>query len=124
MTRLRLGRAAAAAVTVVFLLPGTASGATKVIKGTNSDRWMPSHRYIERGDRITWTNPSDKMHDVFKWKGDWKRGFLAELEPGDKVSKRFTRAGNYYFRCAIHSSIVDRQCRGMCGIVHVAKPSG
>lgn len=106
----------------VFAVAGAAGAATKRVKAGADDRWRPAHPYILKGDRVVWKNPDTEVHDIYKYKGAWKKGYLARrMEPGDRFRKTFKRVGNYYFRCARHSSMVDRRCKGMCGIVHVGQ---
>lgn len=107
---------------LVLALATAAFGATYRIRATEDDRWRPAHRFILKGDRIVWSNPDTRWHDIYKYQGHWSRGYLVpRLEPGERYAKRFRRVGNYYFRCARHSSLVEGRCRGMCGIIHVTR---
>lgn len=106
----------------VFALAGVAPAATQRVRAGGDDKWRPAHSYIAKGDAVVWTNPDTKVHDVYRYKGPWEDGYLVRrLEPGDRFRKTFKEAGNYLFRCARHSSMVEGQCKGMCGIVHVVQ---
>ncbi len=124
--RRRLRVLAGCLAVLTALLPpfaSTSRAATTRIRATGDDRWRPAHVFIVRGDRIVWRNPTERLHDLYKWKGRWKRGYLdRRLKPDERFVKRFRHTGNYYFRCVRHSSIVDGVCRGMCGIIHVRRP--
>ena len=107
--------------TIVVGLVGGAAGIalaeTYRVRATDYDTWRPAHRYITRGDRIVWRNPTNRPHDVRAYGGNWT--FYRVLGSGERTGKRFWRAGTYRYRCARHSSMVDGRCEGMCGIVHV-----
>jgi plastocyanin len=95
---------------------GGAVAATSRIRASG-ERWRPVHTFIDKGDRVTWRNPTSRTHDV-KGYGGWS--FSKVLPPGTSVSRRFRSHGTYKFRCVRHSAIVGGACRGMCGLIHVS----
>ena len=101
---------------VVLAVAGIASAETFKVKAKAGDKWGPVHTYIGKGDKVVWTNPTDKKHDVSAI-GDWS--FSKTLAPGDQASRKFPDTGTFRYRCARHSAMVDGKCEGMCGIVHV-----
>jgi plastocyanin len=119
----RVSIALVAAVLLVLLVAPSVVGATYRIRATDNDTWRPAHRFIEKGDRIVWKNPTNARHDIFKYRGKWRRGYLdRNFQPGETVGKRLRKRGNYYYRCRIHSAVFDGSCQGMCGRIHVVAP--
>jgi plastocyanin len=112
-------RALAAALGASLLVGSAAAAlaATSTIKA-KGERWRPFHTYIGRGDRVRWTNPTSRTHDVKAYGGGWSLSTV--LSPGESVTKRFRQRGTYKYRCVRHSAIVNRQCQGMCGLIHVS----
>lgn len=111
------------ALAIVLLAP-VAAGDTRRFKaqGCREDpHWEPRVRRITKGDRIVWKNPTDCEHTVTAWKGRWSKD--TTLEPGERTTKRFRRAGRFKFRCMTpgHSIVEDGVCRGMCGKVRVRR---
>jgi plastocyanin len=97
-------------------LTGIAVGATSRVRASG-ERWRPKHDYIGRGDRVRWTNPTSRTHDIKAYGGGWRYSKI--LPPGSQATKRFRQRGTYKYRCVRHSAIVGGKCRGMCGFVHV-----
>ena len=89
------------------------------VKATDERRWNPATRHISKGDRVRWRNPTNLTHTVTAYGGGWSKN--ESLSPGERTRFRFTKRGRYTYRCmtAGHSSIVDGECQGMCGVVHV-----
>jgi plastocyanin len=112
------GRLAAVTLAGALLLGavGTAAAATSTVKA-RGDRWRPVHTYIGKGDRVTWKNPTSRVHDLKAYGGGWSFGEV--LSPGESVSRRFRQLGTYKYRCVRHSAIVGGKCQGMCGLIHV-----
>jgi plastocyanin len=102
-------------VALAVSLMGVALAATKNVRA-RGERWRPVHTYIGTGDKVRWTNPTSRTHDI-KGYGGWRLSKI--LPPGSSVQKRFSSRGTYRFRCVRHSAIVGGRCQGMCGIVHV-----
>ena len=85
-----------------------------------SERWRPAHLFITEGDRVVWKNPDDRRHNVVAYGGGW--AFNEMLQPGEQTRRVFeVRPGGdpYAYRCTLHSAIVDGECDGMCGLIHV-----
>jgi plastocyanin len=101
------------------LMLGNVTGtmaATKKVRA-KGEKWRPVHTYIGRGDRVRWTNPTNKVHDLKAYGRGWK--YTKILQPGQKATKRFKKRGTFKYRCVRHSAIVSGKCRGMCGLIHV-----
>jgi plastocyanin len=100
---------------VILSLAGVALAATRTVRA-RGERWKPVHTYIGKGDKVRWTNPTSKTHDI---KGSGGLRISEVLSPGESVSKKFGRLGTFRFRCVRHSAMVSGKCQGMCGLVHV-----
>ncbi|HEV3472524.1 MAG TPA: plastocyanin/azurin family copper-binding protein [Actinomycetota bacterium] len=113
------------ALGLVALLASTAPGATFRVRASGSPgsfAWDPDFRHITKGNRIKWTNPTDYTHRVVAYKGRWSK--RTTIAPGEATTKRFRRAGAYYYRCTRtgHSTLSsDGTCNGMCGEIHVTR---
>jgi plastocyanin len=107
------------AVVMVVMLAVTAVAITKTTRAASGNRWKPKRIEIHRGDRVRWRNPTNRVHDVTAWGGNWR--FSEVLSPGERVRKRFRSRGTFKFRCARHSGIVGGKCQGMCGVVKVTR---
>jgi plastocyanin len=120
MTILKARRLAVVLVAgAVSLLPaGASQSATSRVKATDSRTWSPDFRHIGPGNRIVWKNPTSARHTLTAWKGRWSKD--VSLAPGERTAKKFKRKGQYYYRCTIHSTVIDGDCNGMCGLIHVA----
>ena len=85
--------------------------------------WDPAEVSIARGEKVTWTNPTDAAHHVTAWEGKWDAA--EHLDMGSKVTLRFKKPGVYKYWCDIlgHADIVfvgtERVCVGMCGVIRV-----
>jgi plastocyanin len=104
------------AILMVVVMAVAALAITKRVRATSDRRWRPKHTYINRGDKVRWTNPTGRTHDVTAY-GGWS--FSRVLSPGESAIRTFNSRGTFRFRCVRHSGIVSGRCRGMCGIVHV-----
>lgn len=102
-------------VLLALSLVGVAAAATKTVRA-KGEKWRPVHTYIGKGDKVRWTNPTSKTHDI-KGYGGWSYSKI--LRPGDDATRKFGQRGTFRFRCVRHSAIVGGKCQGMCGIVHV-----
>lgn len=116
------------ALVLSLVLPGSASGAPAVIKATQFDDWSPFKTVITKGGKVVWKNPTtDGHHELKSYKGpsNISGGWLPlkALHPGATYKKTFKKKGRFYFRCPIHSTLVDGECGGMCGFVKVRAPS-
>jgi plastocyanin len=103
-------------VALVLSLAGVAVGATSRVRA-KGERWRPKHTYIGRGDRVRWTNPTSRTHDIKAYGGGWS--FSKILSPRSSATRRFRQRGTFKYRCVRHSAIVSGKCQGMCGLIHV-----
>jgi plastocyanin len=119
MTKPRFRRTVLALTAGGLLLgvSGVGVADTAKVKARSNDTWKKVHTYIEKGDRVKWSNPDSEMHDVTFYRGS---SFSAQLPPGDTVKKKFRKKGTALYRCTVHSGIVDGGCQGMCAFVHVS----
>ena len=110
-----------AVVSVVVALGVAATGValadTMTVKATSTDKWNPTHAYIGKGDVIRWRNPTGKKHDIRAYGKNWT--YHRELAPGTVRRRQFNAIGTFKYRCTYHSAIIDGQCKGQCGWVHV-----
>jgi plastocyanin len=118
MAKRRFRRTVQALVAGCLLLgtAGTVVADTAKVRARGNDTWKKVHTYIEKGDRVKWTNPDSEQHDVTFYRGST---FSTQLPPGDTARKKFRKKGTALYRCTIHSGIVDGSCQGMCAFVHV-----
>ena len=105
-------------VALLLLIAGSSPAASFGVRA-EGERWKPAHRYVTKGDRVVWRNPTKRIHDVTAYGGNWSK--KAILDPGERTSKRFSSRGKFTYRCVRHSAMVDGQCDGMCGVIHVRK---
>ena len=115
----RLAVGAAAAVAVVGLAAPSLGDTTRVkaVKNDNGKyRWVKDFVTINEGDKVVWRNPTNVNHTVTFYKGATKN---TTIGPDERTSKTFKSAGPKYYRCTIHSTLNDGDCKGMCGHVHV-----
>lgn len=102
---------------VIFGLIGAAVADTFRVRATSENRWKPKHRYITKGDRIMWRNPTSRSHNIRAYGGNWS--YSRSLPPGERRAKRFRKRGTFRYRCTLHSTLSSGRCDGMCGVVHV-----
>ena len=121
MTKRLMVLALAVAAVFVFAAPSLGDTYRFRASGTGSgSTWQPDTRHAARGDRIVWKNPTNAAHNVVAYSNNWEKDTF--LNPGERTSKRFRRAGTYKFRCTLngHSHLADNgACHGMCGKVVV-----
>ena len=116
--------ALALALGTMLVLTGTSVADTFRVKMAGSFpnfRYQPDVRHIVKNDRIKFKNPnSQPSHTVTAYGGNWS--YDRTLSSGERVFKKFRRAGTFKFRCRFHSQMVDGQCNGMCGKARVHRP--
>ncbi len=103
-------------------LPLTSFADHTVVKATADDKWNASYNHVAPGTRVVWKNPDrlSEVHDVSAYGGGWDK--QVTLSPGEQTAKRFSSVGTYKYRCRLHSTKRrGEQCRGMCGVIHVAR---
>lgn len=101
---------------VLLSSAGVALAATAKVRA-KGEKWKPLHTYIARNDKVRWTNPTSKVHDIKAYGGGWT--FSTVLDPGESATRRFKQRGTFKYRCVRHSAIVGGKCQGMCGLIHV-----
>ena len=121
---LRLGAVTVAASIALVGLSGVAGG-REVIKAVENDsggwEWAPATVHdAHKGEKAIWRDTSGVSHTVKFYKGKYK-GVVLNLPANESVSKRMRKTGFHRYRCTIpgHSTMVDGDCNGMCGAIHV-----
>lgn len=110
-------KAMALAAAAVALLAAPGAGAPPTVEATNDNTWEPRLVSVQKGTRVRFSNTSDGLHDLKRYKGPWKSGTVITMYPEDAWTYRFTKPGTYKYRCVIHSEMADGRCTGMCGKV-------
>ena len=119
-TRVQFGLVASLVVAALAFPAMSWSGPVRV-KTTSTDRWNPGFQHVVPGTRVVWVNPErhDQRHDLTAYGGNWSKSVT--LAPGERTGKRFDREGTYEYFCRLHGDRSDGECRGMCGVIHVAR---
>ena len=104
----------------LFLAPTPSLGDTFRVRATDDNTWRPAVREIHKGDKVVWRNPSDRLHNVTAYGGNWNKSSM--LPPGGSTGKRFRKRGTYKYYCTLHGDVDNGQCEGMCGKVVVRRP--
>ena len=109
----------ALALVALVVLAGPSPADTFRVRATSERTWKPAFRHISKGDRIVWKNPTSGTHSVVAYSGPWSKN--STLPPGERTRFRFRKNGSYKYRCTRpgHSSLVNGECNGMCGEIHV-----
>ena len=84
-----------------------------VITGTSAaveivdNRFKPQDIIISPGTTVTWTNNGSLPHDVTEQKAEDQRTFASDtMSKGDTFVRKFETAGDYYYYCTIHHSMI------------------
>jgi len=113
----KLSMLAASTLLAVSLLaggaaqPAHATVVTKVVKMTNTLRFMPMTITIHKGDRIKWKNVSTGGLQHTTTSRHWNSGALS---PGQTFVHTFRTIGTFRYHCTFHSA------EGMTGKIIVA----
>ncbi len=107
------------ALAAVVALAGPSPADTLRVRATSQNTWNPDFRHINPGDRIVWKNPTSRRHTVTAYSGGWSKD--TTIRPGERTRFTFRSTGSYLYRCTRHSSLVNGECNGMCGEIHVAR---
>jgi plastocyanin len=94
---------------VAALLLGPAAALAAEVGMTNTS-FVPSLVKIKDGGKVVWTNGSGVRHNVKGTSSNWPSGKIT-LDPGERASIRFRKAGRYTYTCTLHG--------GMDGTVRV-----
>jgi plastocyanin len=100
---------------LVLSFAGTAQ-AREVVRATDN-QFRPARVTVSVGERVIWRNTGNNAHTVTAYSRNWNKD--STIFSGDSTSRTFSAAGVYKYRCRFHSSLVGRQCTGMCGKVTV-----
>jgi len=117
-TYLRIWLVLALACTAVVALPATSMSGKVRIKATSNRTWNPDFKGVKKGTKVIWKNPTGIRHNVIAYGGGWSKN--SDISPGGRTAKRFKKNGAYDYRCRFHSTLVNGDCNGMCGHVHVS----
>ena len=108
----------ALACVALVALPATSIGGKVRIKATSNRTWNPDFKGVQKGTKVIFKNPTGVTHNVTAYRGDWSKN--TDIAPGSRTRKVFKKNGAFYYRCRFHSTLVDGDCNGMCGHIHVS----
>ena len=113
---------AVTALALMFVMPSSQAESFRVKAAGNESEgwsWQPASRQVSVGDRVVWTNPTDKTHTVTAYGKGWSKN--SPVSPGERTKFVFKKSGRFKYRCMTsgHSVISDGKCVGMCGKVVV-----
>jgi plastocyanin len=74
---------------------------THRVRMVDGNAFRPGRITIARGDRVRWVNRASVTHTTTSNGGLWNE----TLQPGERFSRRFRRAGSFGYRCTIHSGM-------------------
>ena len=120
MTRRILVSAFALVALVLLAVPAPAdTSRVRMVGSPGSFKYSPDFQHINKGDRIVWKNATGSTHTVTAYKGRWSKN--TTVPAGERTAFKFRRNGAYSYRCTQqgHSSLVNGECNGMCGEIHV-----
>jgi plastocyanin len=115
---IRIPLVLALAAVAILAIPATSIGGKTRIRATSNRTWNPDFKGVKKGTKVIFKNPTNLTHNVTAYKGDWSKN--TDISPGSKTSKVFRKNGAFYYRCRFHSTLVDGDCDGMCGHIHVS----
>lgn len=78
---------------------GTAAQRVRMVDG---NRFRPPTLTISRGTRVRWVNADNVSHTTTSNTGIW----AATLSPGERFARRFRRAGEFDYRCTLHTGMI------------------
>lgn len=117
---IRRGVVALCALGAVAAFAAPSMGGTTTVKAAGSNGawiWSKTSVDVTKGGKVAWKNPTFVPHTVTFYKGGITSS--VRIDPGESTSKAFNKAGSFYYRCKMHSSITDGACAGMCARVKV-----
>ena len=74
---------------------------THRVRMVDGNVFRPGRITIARGDRVRWVNRASVTHTTTSNGGRWNE----TLQPGERFSRRFRRAGSFGYRCTIHAGM-------------------
>ena len=105
--------AATAIALVVPALPAEANvsrrgmgtlGTVARVRMVDGNRFRPPTLTVARGTRVRWVNRDNVSHTTTSNTGLWGE----TLSPGERFVRRFRRAGEFNYRCTIHTGMNGR----------------
>jgi plastocyanin len=79
-------------------------GTVERVRMVDGDRFRPATLTVARGTRVRWMNADNVSHTTTSNTGIWS----ATLSPGERFARRFRRAGEFNYRCTIHTGMTGR----------------
>jgi plastocyanin len=106
---------------MLVLVPAVADAGKVKIKAScwRGCHWAPHYRKVAKGTKVVWKNPTGVFHDVKSYRGHWL--YKRNLPPGHWTHKVLRWHKTYFFRCTIHSTLINGVCSGMCGKIRVKR---
>lgn len=68
------------------------------VRMVDGNRFRPTRITISRGDRVRWVNRDNVTHTTTSNRELWDE----RLEPGERFTRKFRRAGTFAYECTIH----------------------
>jgi plastocyanin len=106
---------AATATTIALVVPtavaaepragrpgGGPLGTVQRVKMVDGNHFRPQTVTIARGTKVRWVNRDNVSHTTTSNTGIWD----ATVAPGERFTKRFRRAGEFDYRCTIHTGMI------------------
>jgi plastocyanin len=96
-----------AVLAIAFVVPSASAeeplGTTEThrVRMVDGNAFRPGRITIARGDRVRWVNRASVTHTTTSNGGLWNE----TLQPGERFSRRFRRAGTFGYRCTIHAGM-------------------
>jgi plastocyanin len=96
-----------AVLAIAFVVPSASAeeplGTTEThrVRMVDGNAFRPRRITISRGDRVRWVNRASVTHTTTSNGGLWNE----TLQPGERFSRRFRRAGTFGYRCTIHAGM-------------------
>jgi plastocyanin len=76
-------------------------GTVQRVRMVDGNRFRPATVTVARGTRVRWVNRDNVSHTTTSNSGIW----ATTLSPGERFARRFRRAGEFNYRCTIHSGM-------------------
>lgn len=77
-------------------------GTVARVRMVDGNRFRPATLTVARGTRVRWVNVDNVSHTTTSNTGVW----AATLSPGERFARRFRRAGEFDYRCTIHTGMI------------------
>ena len=79
-------------------------GTIQRVRMVDGNRFRPPTLTVARGTRVRWVNRDNVSHTTTSNTGIWD----STLSPGERFARRFRRAGEFNYRCTIHTGMSGR----------------